>query len=188
MATYDYPGYDVDQITWPGGTVSIGDTITFAQPTNHLIQITDDDTTLIDGTDDRDDEATNQTAIVFDEFGTIETSGQVQPRDEITLSDGTNTHYMTEVYIASSNSNCYIFHDPAPQIGVEYTVTNISNPNTTNYTELSTEGVVCFTTGTLIATPEGDCAVEALQVGDLVSTVDRGAQPILWIGRRRITW
>ncbi|WP_187432346.1 hypothetical protein ROLI_014310 [Roseobacter fucihabitans] len=188
MATYDYAGYDDDQITWPGGTVSNGDAITFTQPADHLIQITDNDTRLEDGTDDRDDEDSNQTAIVYDEFGAVETSGQVQPRDEITLSDGTNNYFMTEVYIASSNSYYYIFQDPAPSMNVEYTVTNVSNPNTTNYSELSAEGVACFTTGTLIATPEGDRTVEALQAGDLVTTLDRRPQPILWIGRRHITW
>lgn len=188
MATYDYPGYDDDQITWPGGTVSTGDTITFTQPADHLIQITDNDSQLVDGTDDRDDEDSSQTAIVYDEFGAIEASGQVQPRDEITLSDGTNTYYMTEVYFASSNSYYYIFHDPAPQLGVEYTVTNVSNPNSTNYSELSTEGVVCFTTGTLIATPHGDRLVETLRAGDLLATLDRGPKPILWIGERRVSY
>lgn len=188
MATYDYPGYDDDQISWPGGTVSNGDTITFTQAADHLIQITDNDIRLQDGTDDRDDEDGNQTAIVYDELGAVETSGQVQPRDEITLTDGTNTHYMTEVYIASSNSYYYIFHDPAPVLGVEYTVTNVSTPNSTFYSELSTAGVMCFVAGTLIATPQGECPIEQLQVGDRVSTLDRGPQPILWIGRRRVNW
>ena len=186
MATYDYLGYDDDQIIWTGATAAIGDTITFTQPADHVIQITDNDSQLEDGTDDRDDEDSNQTAIVYDEFGAIETSGQIQPREEITLSDGTNTHYMTRVYIASSDSYYYIFHDPAPLMNVEYTVTNFSSPNTTNYSELSTEGVVCFTTGTLIATPTGDRLVETLRAGDLVSTLDRGPQPILWIGQRRV--
>ena len=188
MATYDYSGYDDDQITWPGGTVTTGDTITFIQPTDHIIQITDDDATLVDGTDDRDDEDGNQTAIVYDEFGAIETSGQIQPRNEITLTDGTNTYYMTEVYIASSNSYYYIFHDPPPELGVGYTVTNVSNPNSTNYSELSTLGVACFTAGTLIVTPQGDRAIETLRSGDVISTLDQGLQPILWIGQRRVTW
>jgi len=41
---------------------------------------------------------------------------------------------------------------------------------------------VCFTKGTLIETPDGDVAVETLRVGDLVTTLDHGAQPIRWIG------
>ncbi|MDM7458415.1 MAG: Hint domain-containing protein [Paracoccus sp. (in: a-proteobacteria)] len=40
----------------------------------------------------------------------------------------------------------------------------------------------CFTPGTLIDTPSGPVPVEALRVGDLVSTRDNGPQPIRWIG------
>ena len=42
---------------------------------------------------------------------------------------------------------------------------------------------VCFTPGTLIATPDGDRLVEDLAVGDLVETADAGPQMIRWIGR-----
>ncbi|WP_415920412.1 Hint domain-containing protein [Tateyamaria sp. SN6-1] len=42
--------------------------------------------------------------------------------------------------------------------------------------------VVCFAHGTQIMTPDGPVAVEALQVGQLVDTMDHGAQPIRWIG------
>ena len=40
----------------------------------------------------------------------------------------------------------------------------------------------CFTAGTLIATPQGLVPVEALAGGMCVTTLDSGAQPILWIG------
>lgn len=48
-------------------------------------------------------------------------------------------------------------------------------------------GVICFTPGTLIATPGGPQPVEQLREGDKVQTRDSGAQEILWIGSRRIT-
>lgn len=48
-------------------------------------------------------------------------------------------------------------------------------------------GPVCFTTGTLIDTPEGARKVEDLQVGDLVLTRDHGPQPIRWIGERTLS-
>ncbi|UWQ38243.1 Hint domain-containing protein [Leisingera aquaemixtae] len=48
-------------------------------------------------------------------------------------------------------------------------------------------GVICFTPGTLIATPRGPQPVEQLREGDKVQTRDSGAQEILWIGSRRIT-
>ncbi|PYF07165.1 Ca2+-binding RTX toxin-like protein [Rhodobacter viridis] len=45
-------------------------------------------------------------------------------------------------------------------------------------------GVPCFTAGTLIETPRGPVPVESLRPGDLVSSRDRGAVPVLWAGGR----
>ena len=44
----------------------------------------------------------------------------------------------------------------------------------------------CFTPGTLITTPEGPRRVEEIRVGDLVTTMDHGPQPVRWIGRRTV--
>lgn len=51
----------------------------------------------------------------------------------------------------------------------------------------ATEGVVCFTPGTLLETPNGTRPVEALVAGDQVVTKDAGAQPILWAGSRNVS-
>lgn len=48
-------------------------------------------------------------------------------------------------------------------------------------------GVICFTPGTRIDTPEGPRLVEDLREGDEVLTQDSGAQEIQWIGQRRMT-
>ncbi|QFT47605.1 Poly(beta-D-mannuronate) C5 epimerase 7 [Roseivivax sp. THAF40] len=47
-------------------------------------------------------------------------------------------------------------------------------------------GIVCFTEGTRILTPNGEVAIETLRAGDLVCTKDNGAQPLAWIGRREV--
>ncbi len=53
-------------------------------------------------------------------------------------------------------------------------------------TEVPT-GVICFTKGTFLKTPQGERPVEELAEGDRIDTVDGGAQEIVWIGRRRMS-
>lgn len=48
-------------------------------------------------------------------------------------------------------------------------------------------GVICFTPGTRILTPEGPRLIESLRPGDLIQTKDNGVQEILWRGSRRMT-
>lgn len=47
-------------------------------------------------------------------------------------------------------------------------------------------GPPCFTPGTLIETPDGPKLIEDLKAGDLVTTADSGAKPLLWIGRKTV--
>jgi hypothetical protein len=55
--------------------------------------------------------------------------------------------------------------------GSSYAVQSTPNPGS----------VPCYAPGTMIDTPDGPCAVEALQVGDLVMTLDHGPQAIRWV-------
>ena len=65
-----------------------------------------------------------------------------------------------------------------------YTITDADGITDTAFVTVT--AVPCFAAGTLIRTPRGDVAVETLQVGDLVETLDDGPQPVRWIGRRRV--
>jgi hypothetical protein len=47
--------------------------------------------------------------------------------------------------------------------------------------------LACFTYGTRIDTPDGPRLIEELEVGDLVTTLGNGSQPLRWIGRRTVT-
>ncbi|WP_275287246.1 Hint domain-containing protein [Halomonas elongata] len=56
--------------------------------------------------------------------------------------------------------------------------------NQDTYLSGNTYTQVCFAAGTMIATPDGEVAVETLSIGDLVMT-DSGEQvPVKWIGRQ----
>jgi hypothetical protein len=65
---------------------------------------------------------------------------------------------------------------------VDTTISGLSNSFESDVSE-----VICFTPGTLIATPFGDKPVEQLRAGDLALTADNGLQTIRWVGRKRIT-
>lgn len=64
------------------------------------------------------------------------------------------------------------------------TFTNAS-ADSSSFTAENT-GVVCFSSGTVIRTPGGDVLIDALKVGDFVTTMDNGPQRICWIGRRTL--
>ncbi len=47
--------------------------------------------------------------------------------------------------------------------------------------------IACFTTGTRIMVPGGDCPVERLEPGMTVETLDHGPQRLVWVGRRGVS-
>lgn len=61
------------------------------------------------------------------------------------------------------------------------------NPRPTTGEGAVAAGVICFTPGTRIATPDGARAIELIRPGDRISTKDDGAQEVLWTGARRMS-
>lgn len=49
-----------------------------------------------------------------------------------------------------------------------------------------TPGALCFAAGSMIATPKGETAVEALKIGDLVTTAKGRKTKVLWVGRQTV--
>lgn len=46
--------------------------------------------------------------------------------------------------------------------------------------------VVCFAQGTRLRTPTGEVAVEDMQIGEYLQTLDNGPQPVVWIGQEEV--
>lgn len=67
--------------------------------------------------------------------------------------------------------------------------TFVSSTYTTSNTPVtpSQMAVTCFAPGTMIETASGLVAVEALQVGQRVRTLDHGYEKVRWIGRRTVS-
>ena len=72
--------------------------------------------------------------------------------------------------------------DPLAKTSLPTVIDPDSDPN---FSAAAT--VTCFLTGTLIATPTGERAVESLSIGDLVLTADGAARPVRWIGRQNVS-
>ncbi|MEO1795442.1 MAG: Hint domain-containing protein [Pseudomonadota bacterium] len=70
-----------------------------------------------------------------------------------------------------------------PPTGVPLTLSNAKEGPSFAADDYATP--ICFDSGALIRTPNGYVPVEELRTGDLVTTLDGGVEPILWIGARR---
>ena len=93
-------------------------------------------------------------------------------------------------YSAINNSTSLVLTDNGSPvatldlIGGDYSSATVRpDPHVSGAVVLS---VACFRHGTRILTTRGDTAVEDLQAGDLVFTVDGEAVPVKWIGYRQI--
>lgn len=110
---------------------------------------------------------------------------QVWRNDTIRVTMGGVTRTITGVTF-------YISGQPAIFTPTDGTIlsnaTFISSTFVTTATQIPVTqfGPPCFTPGTLIDTPDGPRLIEDLRPGDLVSTRDRGAQVLLWMGSRTV--
>jgi Hint domain len=86
------------------------------------------------------------------------------------------------------------FGDTGYNVGILETTSDSLQKNVVYHVDHSIDGpslaymsALCFVDGTLIDTPAGPVAVEALRPGDSVKTLDHGVQNLRWIGSRRVS-
>ncbi len=71
--------------------------------------------------------------------------------------------------------------------GLKYSISAQSGDGTVDYSSFK-KLLLCFGGGTRIETDRGSIAVEDLNAGDMVWTVDHGFQPIKWINKTFHSW
>lgn len=76
--------------------------------------------------------------------------------------------------------------DPSTGEGVVIYLNEDGSETGQRTTFTNIENVTCFTPGTKIIAARGAVAIEDLQVGDKVYTLDAGLQPIRWIGKTTV--
>ncbi len=66
------------------------------------------------------------------------------------------------------------------------TLTNFAFNNDAPVNGTADPSVPCFVKGTRLRTPDGEVAVETLQAGDMVTSLDGSARAVIWVGQRRV--
>src|SRR6056297_1176082 len=104
------------------------------------------------------------------------------------VTDGAQSYTITVIEVGNGSPPLLMFHDEMPPRDremwfVHHSLDNVHAPSTGP----ATGGVICFTPGTRIETPDGPRLVEELREGEYVQTKDNGAEEIQWIGSRRMS-
>ncbi len=171
------PGYSSSAPSW------IGETFTFNGGPPTQIDINDDDAFFEDGYVETGGAQTLAQAVTID--GTLYPAGSTV-ENEFSLINGSGQ----EIYVVRINGVNVGFtygSGDEPTLGETFTAAQgldgdpADNAGGASSSSEPYAGVVCFAAGTLIETPNGPRAVDALQLGDLVSTLDHGPMPILWL-------
>jgi hypothetical protein len=200
MANYSYIGYDVGSILFlAGGQMQLNgaydpnvDRVVFNVQDGEggtLVNGTFDEGTFFDGDSQNnevgDDLSQTGQATSLD-GSTVIADGNMYLEESYLLTapgGGTIELYLVEV---DGLAVGYITSQPL-DAGVTYTFTtsNVtigSAPNSADLTALV--DVPCFCAGTMIRTPTGDRAIEALEVGDEIVVASGETRTIRWIGER----
>lgn len=104
------------------------------------------------------------------------------------LTDGTQRWIATLIDMPEIARPLLMFVGQMPPRGVTLWIAEgVEAPMRMSYLRDAQEGVVCFTPGTRLETPDGAKTVEELVAGDKVVTKDNGAREVLWVGERQVS-
>ncbi|MCT4556920.1 MAG: Hint domain-containing protein [Pelagimonas sp.] len=104
------------------------------------------------------------------------------------VTDGTKSYTVTLIEVGPNARPLLMFLDELPPSGRDLWIVHHNLDPVRSYAAGDqVSGVICFTPGTRIRTPDGTVRIEDLREGDKVQTKDNGAQEIRWIGSRRMS-
>lgn len=99
------------------------------------------------------------------------------------LTDGRQTWHVFVLPAGQGRKPLLMFHGVIPPRDTTlWIVKHNLDEATLQEADPAHKGVICFTPGTMIATPDGPRDVVTLAAGDKVQTKDNGAAEIMWIG------
>ncbi|KPP89116.1 MAG: Hint domain [Rhodobacteraceae bacterium HLUCCA08] len=126
----------------------------------------------------------------FDAFDNDSVNGsditQSYPGDTVTVNVpgvGNVTYTGITFYLANGTQ---VFTPTDGQVLENGTFVSSTWVNTQGPLNVSDMGPPCFVAGTLLDTALGPRPIERIVVGDLVDTLDRGLQPVRWVGARAV--
>ncbi|MFM2389275.1 MAG: hypothetical protein RLZZ437_830 [Pseudomonadota bacterium] len=110
------------------------------------------------------------------------------PEQGFVVTDGHQSYSVTIIGVPDTGARLLMFVGDVPPADRDMWVMRTSIDRSAFAGGARVEGgVICFTPGTRIRTPDGARLIQDLQPGDLIQTKDNGVQPILWTGHRRMT-
>ena len=104
------------------------------------------------------------------------------------VTDGRESYTITIIETGPASQPLLMFLNKIPPKDTELWIVHQSLTTRASSTVDPTQGgMICFTPGTRISTPDGVKLIEEMREGDKVMTRDSGPQEIMWLGRKRMT-
>ena len=119
---------------------------------------------------------------------TAEEGGDDLPDQGFIVTDGVQSFALTLIPVPDSGARLVMMLGDVPPVNRDLWVVRTSIDRA-RVAAGGREGggVICFTPGTRIATPEGPKLIQTLRPGDRILTKDDGPQEVLWTGNRRMS-
>ncbi len=126
----------------------------------------------------------------------VGTDGKAEGHDEpdempdqcFIVTDGLQSYPVTILPVPDSGARLLMFLGAPPPVERDLWIVRAQIDRSGGAAgERAGGGVICFTPGTRILTPQGARLIQDLRPGDLVQTKDNGPQEVLWRGSRRMS-